>query len=261
MKKKVKLAFVILCYRETSDVVDLIKNLENYREDISILIVNSYYDDVSKDILKSVANKYDCDFLNIENKGYGYGNNRGIEFINKNYEYDFICISNPDVIFNNFSLELLENKYLGAIVAPNIITKSGKRQNPYYYYHLPIIDSLKFIGLVKKIKLAYYLGVLINKTVRLVMDNFNKKNDIHIYACHGSCFFIGNLALEKLGLPYNEKMFLFHEEEHLARLAKKNGIPIFFQKQIAVTHYEDGSSESISDSTHKYMQQSFKEYY
>lgn len=44
--------------------------------------------------------------MNVENKGYSYGNNRGIEYCHNNYEYDYIIISNPDIIIKKFDFKV-----------------------------------------------------------------------------------------------------------------------------------------------------------
>lgn len=255
------MVFIVLCYRETRDLIKLISNLNEQREELAIVIVNSYYDEATKDEFEKIANENNCDFLNVENKGYGYGNNRGLEFANEKYQYDFLCICNPDIVFKRFPTDRLTEDLHGSIIAPSIITKNGKKQNPYYYFHVPLIDWLKYIGLIRNKRFAYYLGVAINKIFRIALDKINFKSKVNIYACHGACFFIGHVAAKELGLPYNEEMFLFHEEEHLARLTNKLSIPILFDKAIEVLHFEDGSSESIKDSTFMYMKQSYSEYY
>jgi len=127
-----------------------------------------------------------------------------------------------------------------------------------------LVYRLKAIGLVKDIKVSYYLAIIINKCYRFFLDkiySISKKNPIKIYACHGACFFIGYEAVEKLKPLYNENMFLFHEEEHLAKKTMKESIPIYYEKNISLTHFEDGSSEGIKDKTYQYLRQSYSEYY
>ncbi|GAB6179425.1 hypothetical protein JCM14036_07440 [Desulfotomaculum defluvii] len=260
-KVNLKIAFIVLCYRETKDVINLIKNINSYNGENKIVIVNSYYDEKTKLAFENIAKAYNCDFLNVENKGYGYGNNRGIEFVNDKYNYEFLCICNPDIIFNTSPIKLLTEDLHGSIIAPTIKTKNGKMQNPYYYLHLPVVDWLKYVGLVKNKRTFYLFGVGINKIVRTIFGMLNFKKRTKIYACHGSCLFIGYKAVDKLGAIYNEDMFLFHEEEHLARKARWISIPTLLIKDIKVLHFEDGSSESIKDSTLQYMQQSYSVYY
>lgn len=46
----------------------------------------------------SIAKKLGCSFINVENKGYGFGNNRGIEYANKYFDYEFLIVSDPNII-------------------------------------------------------------------------------------------------------------------------------------------------------------------
>ena len=58
-------------------------------------------------------------------------------------------------------------------------------------------------------------------------------------------------------------MFLFSEENHLARLALKNSVPIYMVPEIKVLHKEDGSLklEKNKEMIRKYMRESFIIYY
>lgn len=262
-KKQIKLMMIILCYRETEDVIVLMDSLKDFRDNVGILLVNSYYDEKSKKEIESNAIKYNCDFINIENKGYGYGNNRGLDYINNYYDYEFVCICNPDVEFNKISMDILSENYFNSIIAPIIVNKKQKKQNPYYYFNSPLVNVFKQIGLVNRVKFPFYVSVLINKIYRKVFDFIYSKNegDIEIYACHGSCFFIGYQALSKLSPLFLEEMFLFNEEEHIAKQAKLKGIPIYMNKDIQVVHYEDGSSSGIESKTFEYLCDSYTKLY
>ena len=253
--------FVVLCYKEHHDLENLIENLKDTvtSHSYKIIVVNSYFDDFSRDSIRDIALKNDCDFVNVDNRGYGYGNNRGIEFVLSKYNFDFICICNPDIEFLKFNpIDFKNFKNKNVILAPQIKTLKNKNQNPYYYKRNKLVEYLKFRSFNKNKKILFYLAVVINKISRELVIRLNK--DLKkIYACHGSCYFISSNAIKIIGLPYNEKMFLFNEEEHLARLAKKLKIDTFMTNQLSVLHYEDGSSEDINDKVYQYMKESYLE--
>ena len=71
---------VILVYRNVEDLVECIDSIREKIYSCRIVVVNSYFDDESLNKIKTVAENKDCDFIGIENRGYGYGNNKGIEF-------------------------------------------------------------------------------------------------------------------------------------------------------------------------------------
>ncbi|MET3697025.1 GT2 family glycosyltransferase [Bacillus oleivorans] len=266
MKIPIKLVLVVLCYRETEDIKKMLDSIRDKRKNISVILVNSYYDESTKESFQKIANEHNTDFINIENKGYGYGNNRGIEYANNHYEYEYLGICNPDIKFNRLPLEIFTEEFYDSIIAPRIITKTEREQNPYYYSHLKVVDWLKYIAFKRNYSFAYYAGVAINKVyreTRLVIEKITNRSKTKIYACHGSCFFIGYKAANKIGVPYNEEMFLFHEEEHLARIARNKNIPTVFIKDINIKHFEDGSSVDIkkNGSISKYMKQSYITFY
>ncbi|MBZ9786725.1 hypothetical protein LB456_04575 [Psychroflexus sp. CAK57W] len=268
MKHKIdkKIVLIVLCYRNTEDILVLLDSIKNERSEVGVVIVNSYYDDESMHCLKKIAQIYNCEYVNVDNLGYGYGNNRGIDFANQKFSYKYLCICNPDIEFIEFSSNYLKDDLVNSIIAPCIYTKTGKKQNPYYYKHIKLIDLLKYRGFKSNVIQLFYMGVIINKMISFkerLITKFRSKRPIPIYACHGSCYFIGYEALEKIGLPYNEDMFLFHEEEHLAKIASKNGITTYYEDSLVIKHFEDGSSTEIikSNLVRKYMEQSFITFY
>ena len=86
MSKKLeyyKYVFIVLTYRNVEDVRGFLKSLENCTESYKTIIVNSFFDEKCKNEIEKVALQYECDFVNVPNKGYGAGNNFGIELARK----------------------------------------------------------------------------------------------------------------------------------------------------------------------------------
>lgn len=71
--------------------------------------------------INELADEYDCDYLSVENKGYSYGNNQGIKFVLENYEYDFIVISNPDVLIERYDSSSLSKNGITAPIIVNAV--------------------------------------------------------------------------------------------------------------------------------------------
>lgn len=236
--------FVILTYRSTNDLEECILSIEDKFLSYKILIVNSFYDVKSKDKIQKLALKYKCDFINVENKGYGYGNNRGIEYCLENYEFDYLVISNPDIIIRKNCIDLEKYKNKEVVIAPSIITKTGKNQNPYWVVKNNFAEKLVYIGYKYKKKSILFIGLLINKIIRIVFNIYvkmSRKLEFKIYASHG-CFVIFSFsAIKKIGEVYDENMFLFAEEALLAHRLEELSIPIIYTKEISICHKEDGS--------------------
>ncbi|WP_061808971.1 glycosyltransferase family 2 protein [Rossellomorea vietnamensis] len=240
---ELRFVFVIVVYRNTSDIEELLLSIKSHKINAEVVIVNNYYDNDSLLRCSEIASKYEGHFINIENKGYGYGNNRGIEYSNKNLKYDYLIISNPDVIIKQFDTTYLSNQK-DYVIGPLIKTISGKNQNPYWFVDNPIAEWFIFKGYKYKSRLILYSGIAINKFIReafLLIFKLRKKRYTNVFALHGSFVIFSKNVLTKIGLPYDEDMFLFAEEAHLAHLLKRNNMKSVLTKDIEVLHKEDGS--------------------
>lgn len=243
MKESKKIIFIVLCYKNTIDLVCLLNNLANTMVDYAVIIVNSYYNENTNIEFCRIANENRCYFLSIDNKGYGYGNNLGIAYAIKNFEFEYLCICNPDIQI----IKLPTTSFSGStnkLVAPDIITRKGKHQNPYYIIDCKVVMLLKKVACKKKSRYIFLLAVGLNKIIRIIFKWFMKK-PYKIFACHGACFFIGRDAIMSSSPLFNEKMFLYNEEEHVANKMRVANIPILFDNRIKVFHLEDGSSDEI----------------
>ena len=262
-KKKVDFIFIVLCYKNTIDLKSFIESVSNIKDSYKIIVVNNFYDESTNLEFQEISKKNDCDFLSFPNKGYGFGNNRGIEFANKMYSYEYLIISNPDIKFDLFEKESLKNM-TECIVAPQIKTLSGKMQNPFMNYNVPLVEYLEYKGHKKKSNLLLYSGYGINKIIReiSILKNKIKYKPIRkTYAAHGAFIIFGYKALQILQQPFDESMFLFSEEFYLAKLARKKNISIYLNFDIKITHKEDGSMSLVNNSINKMQAESFIKYY
>lgn len=238
-KELFKYVFVILVYRNYADLIECVESIKKKVKSHKIIIVNAFYDDFSKNEIERIAEIYDCVFINEPNKGYSHGNNVGISYAKNNFEYDYIVISNPDVVINEFPDMFSE----ADIIAPNITVASGKQQNPMYLRYHALSDKLIYLGFKKKTKLYLLMGLGINKCFRLFDKiTMTGKDTRSIYAAHGSFVMLSKHTVDVFnGKPYDEKMFLFAEEMVLAAKAKKENLITRYAPQIKVFHKEDGS--------------------
>lgn len=261
MKFMYEYIFVVLVYRNTNDLGEFIESVNQFVENFKIVVVNSYYDEYTKKLAKKIAEENTCDFINVENKGYSYGNNVGIEYATKKYSYKYLVVSNPDVIIEKFDFN--PNDSGRDIVAPCIITASGKSQNPMMVKRSKISEWLIYHGFKNSAKPFLIAGIGINRINRELALQFNKNRDEYpIYCAHGSFLLLSHEAIEKIGTkPYDENMFLFAEESVLASRAEKTHLKTIYSNSIKVLHKEDGSMKLCGIAVNKELAKANIYYY
>lgn len=240
--QKYKYIFIILNYRNTSDVLNCIRSIEKHVKNYKIVMINSHYDKKSEKILHEIADAYKCDFIDVPNLGYGYGNNKGIEYAAERYCFDFIIICNPDIMIESWSDKPFD-KFSDAVFAPIIRTKRGKSQNPYWAKKNNFAEWLIYNGYKLKNKWLLYFGIAINKIIREIFLKcfyLRKINEIKVYAAHGSFCIFPKKIFDNNKKIYDEKMFLFAEEAYLAHMLEKQNIKTILTKRIKIRHVEDG---------------------
>lgn len=239
--EKFKYVVVLLVYQNVADLIECIESIQRKIRFCKIIVVNAFYDEESYNLIKKAAKENNCDFINVENKGYSYGNNSGIQFAKEHYIFEYVIISNPDIIVKKF-----DDSHISGFdaIAPKIITASGKHQNPMIVRENRIAEYFIYWGFKKKKKLLLFAGIGINKVIRTcyqwIMPLMNK-NSYPIYAAHGSFVILSKKVLDKLKSVYDEMQFMFAEESVLAHKMKSNGLCTFYTNEIEVLHKEDGS--------------------
>lgn len=239
-----KAVFIVLVYRNINVLKDFFSSLA--LNNVKVIIVNSYFDDISLAECKSVAQLYGADFIPIQNKGYGYGNNIGCEYALNKYKFDYLIISNSDIVIDDISY--LDNfKGTEAVIAPLISMLNGKSQNPNIVYNSNLRYQLYKKGILYNNKIFLFLARAMNWITRqsaiILMRLFNL-NKIKIFSPHGSFIILTSSALQKLFPLFNNKMFLYNEEYYFAYKCLIYKIPVYYCKKIKIRHLEGASSQN-----------------
>lgn len=253
-----KIVFIVLVYRNTVDLVEFFKS--NNVPNSKVIVVNSFFDEDSEEGFKRISEENGADFFSIPNNGYGYGNNKGIQFALSHYEFDYLIVSNADICIENFDIRMLK-EYRNSVIAPKILTLKGKNQNPSSPFapsklRENIVSKL-YKGKHRHLIFAYYVWSRLSKVLYYSISKYRRK----IFSPHGAFFIIPYSVLKKIVPIYNENMFLFFEEHHFGQLAKRNGIKVIYVPEIVIRHKEDGSVSFLSENIFTLMRQSYLEYY
>lgn len=257
-KIRYKIVFVVLVYKNIDVLTDFLGTLNI--PNAKVIIVNSFYDEHSLNKCKRIALEYNADFLEIPNKGYGYGNNVGCKFAMEHYEYDFLIISNSDIQISEFSaLNTLNDEV--AIYAPYVLIPTGKRQNPdlvscnYFYYNF-----YKYGYRYNCTLLLIFARIIsrVHREIILYIIKILGKEKYKIFDPHGSFIIFTSKAVQILYPLFHEDMFLYNEELFLGLKCKKCKVPVYFIPTLRIFHLEGASSESDKKISFKYNKQSFE---
>lgn len=258
MKQKYDIVFVVLVYRNTADLKDFF--LHNDVKNSHTIVVNSYYDDSSMNDFKNIAEVNGASFISVPNKGYGAGNNRGVEYALAHFEFKYLIISNADIMIEQLELSTLE-KCGDVLIAPKIITLKGKNQNPSAPFppHKPSLRIMKYIYEKGNRTMAWPMHAWsrLKKIFYYMISPFHK----YVFSAHGAFVIIPQCIINELHPLFNEEMFLEYEEQHLGMYAKSRGIKTRYVPEVVIRHKEDGSMKIASVNEFEVQKQSFGVYY
>lgn len=240
--------FVVLVYFNVSDVIGFIRSVATIGYNSKIILVNSYSNEEVSNKVNQIARNNGCDFLETENKGYGFGNNIGINYALKNYEFSYLIVSNADVIVKKIGR--LPSKNDKVVIGPIIRNKTGKLQNPYLASDSLLRNKIMYFGYKNNSKILLFIGRTLSRITKLlfIICSQGNKTEVQTFSLHG-CFIIFTRAALSLLYPvFDEQIFLFSEELDLALRARELGIKMVINRKTQILHLEDGSMKYESDS-------------
>lgn len=222
-----------------------LKKLHNGKIDLSVYIADNSSDKVFLDF--SSYKGFEIKLYSFENLGYLGAAFAVIKSIDNISKFDYIIISNVDLIMNDsFFSELSSVKLLERIgwIAPQIYSQQENRdKNPrllrryskfkllclLLMYKSPLLHKIYKATLYKRKKLFYY----------------NNVSDI--YAGHGSFIILTKnffLVYERLNYP----VFLYGEEIYLAELVRKAKLKVKYIPSLKITDKEHVSTSKMESS-------------
>ncbi|MEK1310397.1 glycosyltransferase family 2 protein [Limosilactobacillus fermentum] len=215
--KEFNINLITLNYNDADTTINFVKRILNYKIINHIVVVDNQSTDDSFKKLKEIINNKVVLLSSGANKGYGYGNNFGIRYVNKHFDSDFIVIANPDVTFKEETLNsicdiLAQNER--AVMASTVMADAygNKQTNTAWRSLSPLTFTLNEGAFIHRVfKLNQYSNL------------FNSNLNVRKVDCLAGSFFV--LKKDKLfekGI-YDEKMFLYCEEDYLGLRLKQEG--------------------------------------
>ena len=257
-----KIAAIVLNYNDYEGTVSALRRIDGFSCFDHIVAVDNASTDKSGDRIEEAIGKYGlrAELLrNDRNGGYGYGNNRGVRYAAEHFGAQLAVIANPDA---EFSEEIVlkmagvlekekDAKAVGAVMHSKNREEEPDGGNPGYeeYIHSgwkrrsPAEGMLNSGPVMRRLfrrrlnyPPEYYIGTA-------KQSDGSEAEYVQVYAVHGSFLMVDTEAFLETG-GYDEKMFLYGEENVLAEKFFRNGYRSFLLK----AGYRHGGSVSITGS-------------
>lgn len=248
-----KTGLIIIHYNDYESLSNLIDNVKNYKCLDKIVI----YDNHSKEEIRLKVEKLKSKNIDIifnnDNKGYSYAINETSKYLVNKIGKCNIIISNSDIVINKEEdikelVKLLDNKEIG-LVAPIILENNNLNRG--WKEVKPILDSLLNVILIHR--------PLRRKYVFYKEDHYKEKTSV-VDVVSGCFFLIRSDILEKINY-LDENVFLYYEENILAKKLKNINKKIIVDNEIIVIHNHSVSIDKNLKKINKLKIQKQSQYY
>lgn len=232
-----KVAIIIVNYNDEDDTIKFVNKISKYNVINRIVVVDNMSTTIGAfEKLKNLESEKTRVIKSEKNGGYDYGNNFGIRYLkNQNENYDYIIISNPDIEITenaiNHCLNVINSDSNIGIIAPRMFNKEDKPIRRCAWkmrtFKLDVVHSTRLLELI-------FYKILRNGEY----SNKEYENEIlEVEAISGAFFIIRSDVLEKIGL-LDENVFLFYEEDILAKKLNKLNLKTISLNSEKFIHYE-----------------------
>ena len=267
----IKFYFVAVNYNGshfTREYIESINAIETNPEDsVNVIIIDNASNVEDKKKLATYEKQYTNLHIiwSLENEGYFKGLNKGIENIKKD-KNTILIVGNNDLTFDKkFLVNFKKINYLEDIlvIAPNIVTKEGRQQNPHVIKEVPKIEKIK----AAIYNSNYYIG----QTLRFINQSIKKVLNIRTPLKHnygqmkikrgiGACYILTPNFFDHFSM-LDDRVFMWGEEALLSHQIESVGGFTLYDPTIKITHHESASVNSIRSKKKYYMvRESYKIY-
>lgn len=232
-----KLAVIVVNFNDEKDTLKYVKEITEYDVIDKIVVVDNH--STTTDCFEKLQTlKNDkVDVIRSErNGGYSYGNNFGIKYLeDQGLEFDYYAVSNPDIEISREAIKetlsfLEENKNVG-VAAPKMIDSKDKRIRRcswrFRTFGRDVVHSARILELLcyKVLKDGEY------------KEEDYKKDSLQVDCISGAFFIIRKNVYHEIG-KFDENVFLFYEEDILARKLQEKNYLTYSLNNVYFKHYE-----------------------
>ena len=232
-----KLAVIVVNFNDEEDTLKYVKEITEYEIIDKIVVVDNHSTTPNcfEKLLTLKSEKVDV-IQSEKNGGYSYGNNFGIEYLkNQGLEFDYYAISNPDIEISEEafekSLSFFETNSKIGVVAPKMLNSNGNRIRrcswKFRTFGRDVVHASRILELL-------FYKVLKNGEYT---DKDYEKENLQVDCISGAFFIIRNKIYEDIN-GFDENIFLFYEEDILAKQLQQKGYLTYSLNNISFKHYE-----------------------
>ncbi|MGN0384182.1 MAG: glycosyltransferase [Eubacterium sp.] len=221
--KDIVLSLVIVAYENWKIVQDELDSLVKYNDlgnKLEVIVVDNSSED--KRIGKYIKEDWPFDYTYVlsENKGFGYGNNRGVELARGR----IIGFVNPDILY----IEPIFKKMVDFFDDPSVIMVGNRLLNADRKWTFSFYNDYRYSPLDKNL-LKFY-----NKR------GIYKEKKMYIAGCN---MFVRKEDFIKAGM-FDENIFMYYEEPDLIRRLRANNKDgkVVFSKDTHMIHLQREST-------------------
>ncbi len=229
-----KTGIIILNYNDAENTIKMIEQIKEYTCLDKIVIVDNHSGDDSVERLKPFENEKIVLLEANENQGYASGNNLGLKYLE---DYDFVFISNPDIIADESVMEelLLDMKknpklsFLGPKILENGTISRGWKLPTY---GVEVLSTMNYVHRFAK-KLQKYSQEYYQEKLTLV-------------EVISGCFFLARMKDFKKIHYFDPNTFLYYEENIIGKKSKEKDLLTMVDTSVSVVHeYSQSVDKSL----------------
>lgn len=247
-----KLSIIILNYNDYNTTAMLLKLINGYECINHIIVVDNKSTENDYERLQSYCSDKTVVLQAPGNNGYSAGNNVGIKWVLDNTSDELIAISNGDVEFDENFVNVIKKRFetemnYDIITGLQYSPEGELAGHPFWpeysnrEYFRHIISGFRIIGHIfrRNPDREYAL-----KKIK------SGEQFVKVGAVEGSLFFIRRNTLEQIGL-LDENVFIYREEDILAKKIKKINKSIGVDTTVSYIHYGAQTTQKVFTSTRK----------
>lgn len=248
-------AFIVLHYCQVDVTLDCINSLCRLKGNPQIVVVDNASPDGSGKILRE---RFEGSvlvhvILNDSNLGFAAANNIGYAYAKKEIGANVIAVLNNDTVIEDecFIDKLVSSSFLQSfhIVAPNIINKDGKRQNPFMLQPMTyeeIKKNYRSLGFLEIIYSIPWIGDLKanNRLSHKEREIINSDKVQEMIVPHGAAIIYTPLWVNNEEFAFYPGTFMYVEEIILYYYMMAHQYKSIYLPDFVIYHLEDVSTNT-----------------